>query len=138
MIIYFTGYDARILSIFASVIKHSIEGILVGVMISIAYGWSILTVRIDRMSIFLGIYMALGNIICSVLDTEDSADLHHHYDKISLPVILALRGGMVLSFVHGSIKTMKQSAGKINLFMQKYLKWGIVYLMGWPIAFAIC
>lgn len=133
-----TGMTIDMLNIIADVLKHIIEGALVGVMISIAYGWSILTFRADRMSLFLGMYMGFGNIICTVYDTHDSHDMHHHYDKLTFPVIIALRAGMLMSFLFGIRKTLTKSAGKIKMFMKKYALWGSIYLLGWPIGFAIC
>lgn len=82
--------------------------------------------------------MCIGNIICSLYDVEDSPDMHHHYDKMTFPVIIALRAGMLLSFLCGVRKTLSSSAGKIKLFMKKYAVWGSLYLLGWPIGFVIC
>ena len=82
--------------------------------------------------------MAAGNIICSVYDVEDSPDIHHHYDKITFPVILALRAGMLLSLLWGVKRTLNKSTGKIHLFMKKYCLWGSVYLLGWPVGFVLC
>ena len=109
-----------------------------GVMISIAWGWSLNTLHTDKMSSFLGIYMAAGNIICSTISVQDAPDIHHRYDKGTLPIILSLRASMLLIFWFGSRKTISKSTGKVKYFLQKFAFWGTVYLMGWPIGFTVC
>lgn len=56
------GVNIWALNFLSDLLKFLIEGVLIGVMISVAFGWSILTIKEDKRGILLGLFMAFVNI----------------------------------------------------------------------------
>ena len=68
IIIYSTGLTIWVFPLLSEIIKCIIEGIMVSIMISVAFGWSITTLDTNRVGILFGIVMTILNIICSIYD----------------------------------------------------------------------
>ena len=82
LIVYYSdGKGLVILDIFYIVLKNSTEGVFVTVIISIAWGWSIVHLRHDQTYILAGTLSALINVAGMVLNSlsDRLEDEHHQY-----------------------------------------------------------
>lgn len=68
IVAYYGSEELLFLEILYLIIKNIVEGILVTVIVSIAWGWSITHLRHDPTYILIGTVITLINIVCLILD----------------------------------------------------------------------
>ena len=136
LLIYWSdGAGVHFFEIFYLVLKNIGEAVITTVLVSIAWGWTIVHLKPDPSYIIVGIVSTLINIVSLVLAslTEEHEYLHHIYDTVPGIVVLILRLIILMVFWFGIMRSLRTSSGHVSSFLRKLNFLGGCYLISWPL-----
>lgn len=116
--------------------KIAIEGVMVTIIVSIAWGWSLTHLRHEPYYIIVGTVVAIINFIGVVLDSsaDQIEEAHHHYDRLIGFLVLLIRLVIFALFLIGIFRSMAESVGKRRHFLIRFGYLAGLFLVGWPVA----
>lgn len=136
LMVSYNGKGVGFLYILYVVIKNVVEGILVTIIISIAWGWSLTHLKHDQTYVIIGTVSAIVNVVGLIIDNtaEEMETDHHRYDGTLGNMLLLMRVLLFVLFSLGVLRSMTESAGRLRTFLKKFGIMGSLYMIGWPLA----
>lgn len=122
------------------ILKYMAEGLIVTIIVSIGWGWTLIHMQHDEIYIIMGVMVTFLNIASMILhhSLEEDPTLHHNYDTMYGKMLIFLRVVIWMIFSVGVFRTLTQSVGKMKVFMKRLMVFGSSYLLSWPLTVFIC
>ena len=116
-------------------LKNVAEGIIATMLISIAWGWTIVHLKPSQYYVIIGVVSCLINVVSLIISslTEEHEQLHHIYDTVPGLIVLILRIVLFVIFLVGISSSLRKSSGKMMHFIRKLAWVGGTYLISWPL-----
>ena len=140
LMMYYNGEGVDFLKVIYECIKHIVEGILITILVSIAWGWSLTHLRHEPYYIIMGTITTILSVSSSILESfsEEMEQEHHQFDNTRGIILIVIRVIICFVFFIGVFKTLAESVGRIKYFVQKFSLWAGTFLVSWPLAVLFC
>lgn len=121
-------------------LKYTAEGIMVTLIVSISWGWSLLHLKHYNYYPIIGAIVTIANLVSIILDisAEQIEEAHHKYDGTVGLIILIIRISIFVLFIFGILRIRSESVGKRKHFINKFGIYGGIFLSAWPVCVIFC
>lgn len=136
LMVYYYGEEVWFLAYIYTTLKYLVEGVLVTLIVCVAWGWSLVHLKHQTYYPIIGTVVGIINItaIILALGSDEVEEAHHQYDRLIGTLILLMRVIIFLLFLAGIMRILTESVGKRKLFIKKFGYFGGVYLIAWPLS----
>lgn len=102
----FYGEDVWFLVYLYTTLKYLVEGIMVTVIVSISWGWSLIHLKHQAYYSIIGVIVTIINLIGIILDinADEIEEVHHQYDRVVGSLLLGIRLLILLIFIAGILR----------------------------------